>query len=80
VQFIFSNHRVVFWENTTLFKTEGLQNMGVRRTVAVLTLQDLFFPLHITKKIQNYLSLIAIKCRTRIAERGITTRIWKAEN
>ena len=40
VLYILSNHRVVFWENTTLFKTKGLQDMGVRRTVAVLALQD----------------------------------------
>jgi hypothetical protein len=82
VQYILSNCRVVFWENTTLFKTKGLQDMGVRRTVAVLTLcrTQVVLLLHLTEKIQNYLSLIAIKCRTRIAERGITTRIWKAEN
>jgi hypothetical protein len=56
--------------------------MGVRGTVAVLTLcrAQVFLLLHLTEKIQNYLGRIATKCRTRIAERGVTTRIWKAEN
>jgi hypothetical protein len=76
---IHSNHRVVFWENITPFKTKGLQVMGVRGTMAVLTLcmAQVFLLLHLTKK--NYLGLIVIKCRTRIADKGIIARVWKAE-
>jgi hypothetical protein len=42
----------VFWENITPFKTKGLQVMGVRGTVAVLTLSraQVFLLLHLTKK------------------------------
>jgi hypothetical protein len=55
--------------------------VGVRGTMAVLTLQGPgFLLLCLTKKLQNYLGFIAIKCRTRVAERGISARIWKAEN
>jgi len=60
----------------------GCGDMGVRGTVAVVALcrAQVFFLLHLTEKLQNYLGFIALKCRTRIAERGITAGIWKAEN
>jgi hypothetical protein len=59
VQYILSNHRVVFWENTTLFKNKGLQDMGVRGTVAVLTLcrAQVFLLLHVTEKITKLFKL-----------------------
>jgi len=52
VQNILSNCRVVIRENATLFKTKGLQDMGVRGMVAVLTLcrAQFFFASSLNRK------------------------------